>query len=152
MPNTSDFSLPSSHGVYVYDKVSEMWSPISGLRRTREGFSIVYFKNTKCSACREFDKYWTRFVENMSARYVDTDFYLVVCGWFAGDCNSKYAKALFQEYDIYASPSLLFLYNVGKSEKIVEKISGVLNVNQLEMIYEMIRALTSSLNNNISAP
>jgi len=152
MPYASDFGLPSSHGVYVYDKVSGMWSPVSSLHRAREGFSIVYFKNIRCSACREFDKYWTRFVEITSARYVDTDFYLVVCGWFAGNCNSKYAKALFQIHDIYASPSLLFLYYDGKSEKIIEKISGVLNFKQLEMIYEIIRTLTFGLNNNISAP
>lgn len=150
MPYAPDSGLPSSHGVYMYSKVKRMWSPVSKLHLTKEGFGIVYFKNTKCSACHEFDKHWTRFVETMSARYADTDFYLVVCGWFARECNSKNAKALFQKYDIYASPSLLFLYNDGKSEKIIEKISGVLNFKQLEIIYEIIRALTSGLNNNVS--
>ena len=152
MSNTSNFGLPSSHGAYIYNKAKRVWSPLSNLYRVGEKFAIVYFKNTKCSACREFDKHWTRFVEIASARYTDTDFYLVICGWFAEDCDSNYAKALFQKYDIYASPSVLFLHSDGRNEKIIERISGVLSFKQLELIYEIIRVLASGLSSNVFTP
>ena len=74
-------------------------------------------------------------------RYLDTGFYLVVCGWFAGECDSSGASELFRRYDVYASPSLLFLRNEGEDVRIIEMISGVLELQQLLILYEIIRAV-----------
>lgn len=122
----------SPHGVYIYDKREEKWlySEEDRANIFSNGYYVVYFDNTECSACRKYDKIWFPIVENYSNKFPYT-FIIILCGWFSNECKSKKAASFFDEFKIKASPTTLFLYV--KNGKIVydERYEGVLEYKDL---------------------
>ncbi|MEM1619916.1 MAG: protein disulfide isomerase family protein [Fervidicoccaceae archaeon] len=102
----------SSEGVYVLTESrwtrvkldGYFWSPPDN------GGYIVYFNNLRCPACRAFDPTW----EDFAKKYGRENFTLVevVCTWFAISCSDPTARATFNAYSIYQSPTLMVIYNM----------------------------------------
>jgi thiol-disulfide isomerase/thioredoxin len=133
-------SSESPHGVYVYDRVRGEWvlTLISGnaFKPPIDGYYIIYFDNSKCSACRAYDGTWFKYVEEVAKRLTNHYFIVILCEWFSRKCNSEAASNSFKEYDIHASPTTYLLYF--RDGKVVyrEKYEGRLNSNELIKIVE----------------
>ena len=125
-------SPSSPHGIYVYDKREGKWlySEESKASIFSNGFYVVYFDNTECSACRKYDKTWFPIIENYGNKFPYT-FVIILCGWFSNECKSKNAASFFDEFKIKASPTTIFLYI--KNGKIIydERYEGVLEYKDL---------------------
>lgn len=96
------------HGVYIYSPGAGEWLSAGKEDLLADGAYVIYFDNTKCSACRKFDGDWFPFVEKVAAEE-KVKFVIILCEWFAKKCNSEDARDLFKEFDVHISPTLVFL-------------------------------------------
>ena len=129
---------PSSpHGIFVYDKNEGKWLYNSERQDNilSNGFYVIYFDNTECSACRKYDKIWFPTVEKHGNKLPYT-FIIMLCGWFSNECKSKEASSFFDRFKIKASPTTLFLYI--KDGRIIyeERYEGVLDYRDLVYVLE----------------
>ncbi len=122
----------SPHGVYVYDKDKDLWlfceEPLNNV--FSNGFYVIYFDNTECSACRKYDNIWFPTVKKFKNAFPYT-YTIILCGWFSNKCNSKNAAKLFDEHKIKASPTTLFIYIKNGNIVYEEKYEGVLDLKDL---------------------
>jgi len=126
----------SPNGVYVYDSKKRVWSI---LRREGEPFRIgelgkgvyiVYFDNLYCPACRSQDHHIYKLVTRYGSRG-DIFFVIVVCDWFADNCNSEAASKTFREYKVTASPTII-VAKVSDEGVVEERREGVRTDNAIE--------------------
>lgn len=135
----------SPHGIYYYVPEKDVWrlEVVDGEAFTpkNDGFYVVYFDNARCPACRVYDLYWFPWVREVSRKYKDTFFIIVLCSWFARECSSTAASSTFKHWNVRASPTTLFLYV--KSGKIVmdSKREGVMDRDKLNTTYTLFREL-----------
>jgi hypothetical protein len=129
------------NGIYIYDKDKNGWRLIrtdgEPFKPDRKGVYVVYFDNTKCSACRKYDTIWFPFIENNTQNLRQFNFVIILCNWFARDCNSTAAAETFRHFDIHASPTTVILYADENGEiKYQEKYEGVLYEFELKLVLE----------------
>ena len=100
----------SKHGIYMYQDGS--WRLIRSdgdplrLEEAGDGVVVVYFDNALCPACRVQDRYWLDVVSRFSGS-PNIRFYVVLCDWFADQCNSEAASKSFKTFGIAASPTIV---------------------------------------------
>ncbi len=131
----------SPHGVYTYDPISKTWvlETVDGeWRPSGTGLLFIYFDNTRCPACRLYDKYWFEFAER---RGDELKLSIVLCAWFAHDCRSESAKKMFREYDVHASPTTLILCLKNGETVVIGKHEGVLRLEELIAIHAASRRM-----------
>lgn len=133
--------LDTPNGIYVYNPKLGEWVLTEKLPFKQTGFHIIYFDNTRCSACRRFDSHWFSFVEEMAFKNPEDVFMIVLCDWFSKKCNSAPAKRLFEIFDIHVSPTVAFVYRVNGSVKRFQKEEGLLEKDKLAVIYIVSRTL-----------
>ncbi len=129
----------SPHGIYRLDMESSKWVLLSGVEAPfipPDDLSVVYFDNTKCPACRKYDMYWYPFVKACLKDDLlrDFGFYVVLCGWFSGECESREASETFTYFSIHASPTTMFFGCRGREIIHQEKYEGVLTEIELSLI------------------
>ncbi|MCD6323818.1 MAG: hypothetical protein J7L55_01770, partial [Desulfurococcales archaeon] len=130
--------------IYALDKGSGEWVLLRDVKPPfipPERYSVVYFDNTKCPACRKYDIYWYPFVK---ACVEDDDlrrfgFYIVLCEWFSGRCDSREASETFTYFGIHASPTTIFFGCEGGEVIHHEKYEGVLTEVELTLIIKGFR-------------
>lgn len=131
-------NLPN--GLYVFDFKNGKWvlKEINGdyFKPWEDGLYVVYFDNAKCPACRAYDNYWFPFVKLLGGAYEKAHFVIVLCNWFARECDSPIAKGSFQHYDVHASPTTLLLYVSGGEIRATEKVEGVKKMDELANVIE----------------
>ncbi len=119
----------SPNGIYVYDAKKRVWNV---LRRDGESFKLgelgkglylVYFDNLYCPACRSQDHHIYKLVMKYGGRS-DIFFVIVVCDWFANNCNSEAASKTFKEYNVSASPTII-VTKVSDNGVVEERLEGV---------------------------
>ena len=124
------------HGIYVYDRRSNSWvlATVEGdaWDPEEDGLYMVYFDNTRCPACRLYDKYWFDFA---STRGGEVNLVIVLCAWFAHECRSPAAAASFRKYEVHASPTTLILCRRNGEDIYVKKHEGILRLEELIAIY-----------------
>ncbi len=128
----------SPHGIYLYDKLNDEWvlTSVDGeafLPRS-DGYYIIYFDNTKCSACRKYDKYWFPYVRKAAKELSDHYFVIVLCEWFARNCRSESASKTFTTFDVHASPTTYLLHVKDGEVAYKEKYEGYLTDTELEKV------------------
>jgi len=128
----------SPHGIYLYDRESDKWvlASVSGeafLPRS-DGYYIIYFDNTKCSACRKYDKYWFPYVRKVAKKLSNHYFVIVLCEWFARNCRSESASKTFTTFDVHASPTTYLLHVKDGEVAYKEKYEGYLTDTELSKI------------------
>ena len=131
----------SPNGIYVYDHEKRLWQLVrvdgEHFKPGKKGVYVIYFDNTKCSACRKYDNIWFPFIESLSNSRKDINFVIVLCNWFARDCNSSAAANTFKHYDVHASPTTVVLYANDNGDIVYqEKYEGVLYEFELKLILE----------------
>ncbi len=130
----------SPHGIYVYDKVRDLWilvkSDGEAFEPTEDGVYVIYFDNTKCPACRKYDTIWFPFVKKWSKDHPNHRFVIILCDWFARECKSQAASSSFRKYNIHASPTTVFMYVKDGKKVYDEKYEGVLYEFELKLILE----------------
>ncbi len=127
----------SPHGIYIFDRFSNAWLRLEETSKPlvpSNRYSVLYFDNTKCPACRKYDIYWYPFVKEFVKLYPNYGFYVILCGWFSGDCKSPTASSSFKFFDVRASPTTIFLANNGEKVLHLEKYEGVLTDVELAII------------------
>jgi len=136
---------PSSpHGIYVYDRKSRSWSLRSfdgGFKPWKDGYYVLYFDNALCPACRIHDLAWFTYVELFGRKMEGVEFVVVLCGWFARECNSSDASATFREFEVRASPTTIMV--LVKNGKIQDRreLRGAKTLSELsEAISSFIKA------------
>ena len=128
----------SPHGIYIYDAKNDEWVLVQRdgdyFKPFMNGFYVIYFDNTKCPACRKYDKDWFPYIREEGRKLPGYCFVIILCEWFAGMCKSEAASKSFKHYDIHASPTTLLIYH--KDGKIIyqEKHEGYLTRNELRTI------------------
>jgi len=136
----------SPHGIYVYDFNKEKWilKQVSGNPALpwSDGYYVVYFDNTRCPACRNYDNYWFPFVKVFGRMFPEVNYVIVLCDWFARECVSEAASGAFKKFDVHASPATILL-RVSNSE-IKEKIE-VSGVKKIDELLKLITELTSKV-------
>ncbi len=124
--------------MYIYDRANDEWVLIrvegDPFKPTKDGVYVIYFDNTKCPACRRYDPIWFNYVRKYASKDPKLNFVIVLCEWFARNCNSEAASKTFREYDVHASPTTIFLYVKGGKSVYSEKYEGVLYEFELSMI------------------
>ncbi|MEM4463421.1 MAG: hypothetical protein QXR98_04240 [Fervidicoccaceae archaeon] len=98
-----------------------------------DGIYAFYFDNTKCGACRRFDREWFPFVEKNATK---AKFFIILCDWFARECSSKAASLTFTLNEVRASPTTIFFKVLGGEIKEQERIEGVVQRQKLEEVLE----------------
>lgn len=131
----------SANGIYIYDHDTGLWKLLKVedgyFKPTKKGIYVIYFDNARCSACRKYDSIWFPFIENHARNMKDANFVIILCNWFARDCNSKAASESFKHYDVHASPTTVVLYvDENGSIKYQEKYEGVLYEFELKLVLE----------------
>jgi len=132
-----EVGVNSLHGIYIFDRCSNAWLRLEETRKPlipSSRYSVLYFDNTKCPACRKYDVYWYPFVKEFAKLYPSYGFYVILCGWFSEDCRSTTASSSFQFFDVRASPTTIFLANDGEKILHSEKYEGVLTEVELTII------------------
>lgn len=129
------------NGIYIYNKERNGWQLIridgEVFKPERKGVYVIYFDNTKCSACRKYDTIWFPFINNNAQNLKQYNFVIILCNWFARDCNSKAAAETFKQFDVHASPTTVVLYVDDNGEvRYQEKYEGVLYEFELKLILE----------------
>ncbi|PMB76955.1 MAG: hypothetical protein C0177_04585 [Fervidicoccus fontis] len=122
----------SPNGIYYFDNGEWKLLRRDGLPfqpgENGDGIYVVYFDNTQCSACRRFDPEWYSFVEEYKDR---GKFYIILCDWFARECDSKAASRTFFINEVRASPTtMIFLVKEGAIVK-NERIEGSVKKEEL---------------------
>lgn len=126
----------SPHGIYYYNKEKNEWvlvmkddgilEPFLG-----DGYYVIYFDNTRCPACRIYDLSWYSFIELFGKDYDSVNFVIVLCSWFARECDSKAASESFKKYEVRASPTTI-LWFVKNGEIIAtERKDGSMSLDKL---------------------
>jgi len=72
---------------------------------------LVYFKNTQCPHCKEFDPIWGEYVDKYASKDNVTPVQ-IVCTWFTQQCTDPTAYASFSAYRVPFSPALMVVYNM----------------------------------------
>ncbi|MEM1525622.1 MAG: hypothetical protein QXZ41_04670 [Ignisphaera sp.] len=131
----------SPHGIYIYDHDDSVWHLIRSdgepFKPDKKGIYVIYFDNTKCSACRKYDTIWFPFIENNMRNKKQYNFIIVLCNWFARDCNSTAAAETFKRFDVHASPTTIVLYVDENNEiKYQEKYEGVLYEFEIKLVLD----------------
>lgn len=129
------------HGIYEYSVEHSMWRFIKSdgeyFKPDSKGVYVIYFDNTKCSACRKYDGIWFPFVESYTQKKRDTRFMIILCDWFARECKSTAAAESFKKYDVHASPTTIVLYaDDDGSVKYQEKYEGVMYEFELKLVLD----------------
>lgn len=129
------------HGIYEYSVEHSMWRFIKSdgeyFKPDSKGVYVIYFDNTKCSACRKYDGVWFPFVESYTQKKRDTRFMIILCDWFARECKSTAAAESFKKYDVHASPTTIVLYAADDgSVKYQEKYEGVMYEFELKLVLD----------------
>ncbi len=114
------------NGIYMYNperrkwvlvaRSGDAWSP------REDGIYVIYFDNTRCPACRIYDLAWYMYV-GLSQRS-DVHFVIVLCNWFARDCDSEAASKMFAKYNIHASPTTVLLCVRGGELVEIDRFEG----------------------------
>ncbi len=102
-------SEKTPHGIYIYDKKSRLWNPVTNDKIIDTGYYVLYFSNSRCIACKLFDFSWYTFIETIGRNYDNIKFIIVRCEWFTISCKSNLAKSFFEKFDITSSPSLILI-------------------------------------------
>lgn len=128
--------VESPHGIYYYDKEKNEWvlvmrdngilDPFLG-----DGYYVIYFDNTECPACRIYDLSWYSFIELFGKDYENINFMIVLCAWFARECDSKAASESFKKYEVKASPTTILWFVRNKEIIAVERREGSMSLNKL---------------------
>ncbi|MEM2005977.1 MAG: hypothetical protein QW705_00275 [Zestosphaera sp.] len=134
-----ELGAESRHGIYRYAPDSDEWEylDVQGLDPfiPHDKYSVIYFGNTKCSACRRYDIYWYPFVRGMCREGSgDFAFYVILCGWFAKDCNSVPASVTYMHFDVHSSPTTILTSWVDGRLAYKEKYEGVLSDVDLKTV------------------
>ncbi|MEM0378020.1 MAG: hypothetical protein QXP68_00205 [Thermosphaera sp.] len=123
------------NGIYVFDPMKAKWvlKYINGdfFNPWEDGLYVIYFDNAKCPACRAYDSYWYPFVKLIGPTFPKSHYVIVLCDWFARECDSEIASGSFLKYEIHASPTTLLLYSDNGRIVRQEKIEGVKRMDQL---------------------
>lgn len=142
------------NGIYVFDHVRGKWTLryVDGefFQPWEDGLFVIYFDNAKCPACRAYDSYWYPFVKLIGPTFPKSHYVVVLCDWFAKECDSQAARGSFQKYEIHASPTTLLLYS--NSGRIIrqEKIEGVKRMDQLtDAIQSFLEKVANDLDNSV---
>ncbi len=138
LPRFKKVGSDSPHGIYLYDSRRGDWV----LVRTEgnyflpksEGVYIIYFDNTRCSACRKYDEYWFPFVKKYAEELKDHQFVIILCDWFARECKSEAASKSFKFYDIHSSPTTVVIRVKRGRVTYREKYEGYLTFEELEKV------------------
>ncbi|MCX8195640.1 MAG: thioredoxin family protein [Acidilobaceae archaeon] len=141
------YSMPgpgSPHGIYRYNKESKRWEILRRegepfrLGELGDGIYVVYFDNLYCPACRVQDHHFYKlFVRYGNA--ADIHFVVVVCNWFAGNCDSKAASGSFEEFEVSSSPTIIVAKVNGKEVK-EERLEGVRTDSVIEYYIKNFRS------------
>jgi len=103
----------SKNGIYVYNKEEKLWELVivdgNEFKPWKDGYYVIYFDNTRCPACRIYDLSWYVYIETIGRTLDNTEFVIILCNWFSGDCDSEAASKSFKEYGIKASPTTVLL-------------------------------------------
>lgn len=126
-----EISPENKHGVYKYSGEDDTWVylDVEGLDPfiPKDKYAVMYFDNAKCSACRRYDIYWFPFVRSLSNENNEFSFYIILCNWFARDCESLVASATFTYFDVHSSPTTILLSWMDGKVVYKEKYDGVLS-------------------------
>ncbi len=127
--------VDSPHGIYIYDPGRDKWVLIrrSGDYFTPEndGIYIIYFDNTGCPACRIYDLSWYTYIKLIGRNLKNTYFVIILCGWFAGKCESEAAKKSFTHYNIHASPTTILQCVKDKKIILQDRFEGAKSLDYL---------------------
>ena len=137
--STKEVGVKSPHGIYRYSIDEDEWVLVEAGNKAfipRDNYAVVYFDNTQCPACRRYDVYWYPFVRRHAAIKKNYGFYIVLCGWFSGECDSPPASLTFLEFDVHASPTTYFLHCSDLRILYKEKYEGVMSDVDLEKIID----------------
>ena len=128
----------SPHGIYLYDRLNDEWvlASVDGeaFLPKSDGYYIIYFDNTRCPACRKYDKYWFPYVRKVAKELSDHYFVIVLCEWFARNCRSESASKTFATFDVHASPTTYLLHVKDGEVAYKEKYEGYLTDTELEKV------------------
>ncbi|MEM1623208.1 MAG: hypothetical protein QW740_05900 [Sulfolobales archaeon] len=127
------------HGLYIYDKERDVWVLFSSKDNDVflpkvDGYYIIYFDNSRCSACRKYDIHWFPYIRQNSQKLPDHYFIIVLCDWFARECKSPVASNTFTYYAVHASPTTVLLYIKNGKEVYRETYDGYLKMDELEKV------------------
>lgn len=126
---------PSSpHGIYVYDKESRAWilKKFNGsFKPWKDCYYAIYFDNALCPACRVHDLAWFTYVELFGRKMEDVEFVVVLCGWFARECNSSEASTTFKKFEVRASPTTVLILVENGKVKEKKVIRGAKTLSEL---------------------
>lgn len=134
----------SPNGIYVYSPKAGKWMLVTGegdeepFTPKSDGFFVIYFDNTKCPACRAYDKIWFPYIEKKASELWGKGFRFIVvlCDWFARECRSKAAAETFRKYEVRASPTTILSAVKGGEQVRLERYEGVLNAEELKLVVE----------------
>ncbi|ADG90864.1 hypothetical protein [Thermosphaera aggregans] len=125
----------SPNGIYVYDSKREKWvlKYLNGefFQPWEDGLFVIYFDNAKCPACRAYDTYWYPFVKLIGPTFQNSHYVIILCDWFAKECDSEIARGSFQKYDVHASPTTLLMYSNSGKIILQDKLEGVKRMDDL---------------------
>jgi len=134
--------VDSPHGIYIYRSKEKVWEFVradgDAFEPLDKGVYVIYFDNTKCSACRKYDEVWFPFVEKWSSERGDSaKFVIVLCDWFARECKSQAAAESFKKFEVHASPTTVVLYaDDVKAVRYQEKYEGVMYEFELKLVLD----------------
>jgi len=132
-PGAYEVGPASPNGIYMFRDGSWKLLRSDGLPlhpgEMGDGIYVLYFDNTKCPACRRFDREWFPFVKENSGKAM---FFIILCDWFARECSSKAASLTFTLNEVRASPTTIFFRVAGGEVAKQERIEGVVSKQQLD--------------------
>ncbi len=118
----------SPHGIYIYDKEKDKWVLVrtegEAFKPEEDGVYVIYFDNTRCPACRIYDLSWYPYIKLVGRNLENVKFIIILCSWFARNCESEAAKNSFKEYDVHASPTTYLLYVKNGEVVLKDKLEG----------------------------
>ncbi len=118
----------SPHGIYIYDKKKDKWVLVrtdgEAFKPKEDGVYVIYFDNTRCPACRIYDLSWYPYIKLVGKNLENVHFVIILCSWFARNCDSEAAKNSFKEYDVHASPTTYLLYVKNGEIVLKDKFEG----------------------------
>lgn len=134
----------SPNGIYVYSPKTGKWMLVTSggdeepFTPRSDGFFVIYFDNTRCPACRAYDKVWFPYVEGRAPELWERGFrfIIVLCDWFARECGSKAAAESFRKYGVRASPTTILVAVKGGEQVRLERYEGVLNADEIKPVVE----------------
>ncbi|GAB6147885.1 hypothetical protein [Stetteria hydrogenophila] len=135
----------SPHGIYVYDKASDVWvlKYIEGeeFKPWKDGYYAIYFDNTLCPACKVYDLVWFPYVSLVGRKLEDTEFVVVLCEWFSRRCRSSAAAKSFEKYNIHVSPTTVLLK---VENNVIVKREDIRGAKPLDVLIKKIDSFRSS--------